>query len=98
MPGNSSERKLGNYSVYFVCFPPLRDNCVALFDVQCLKTVVSYILSCFAVVSDMRVNLVSGLDEDTQVDVSKGQHDAELRPLANNYPQIVSNVIESTLK
>lgn len=97
MPGNSSGRKLGNYSVYFVCFPPLRDNCVALFDVQCLNTVVSYILSCFSVVSDRRVNLVSG-HEDTQVDVSKDQHDEELRPLANNYPQIVSNVTESTLK
>ena len=58
LPGNSLGRKLGKLQVHFICFPSLRDHCLALSDVQCLKTIVSYIFVLFfLVVSGRRVNL-----------------------------------------
>lgn len=43
---------------YFICFWFLKDDYPELPDVPHLRTIVSYILSSFSVVSDRRINLV----------------------------------------
>lgn len=60
-PGNAFRIvRLANYRAYLVCFLSFRDHCLALPDVQCLKTIV-FTHNCythyFSVISDKWINL-----------------------------------------
>lgn len=58
-PRVSPGRVQNDHRFYFICFLPLRDQSSALSVFQILKIVISYILSKFLVIQDMKLNMVS---------------------------------------